>query len=135
VGGDLDQADPRAVAEAVADLHGTLGARVLVVHAASWALAHGPGAPSMGAALDTAITLAATRYRVGDRLSRADLDLTARTTPPDEARRFAAEVVRRLGHDAVCRPVPAFDVPLPTTIGLGDTFAGGLALGLLTALG
>jgi ADP-dependent phosphofructokinase/glucokinase len=116
LGRQVDLLDPPAVAKAVAELH---------------SLAVGARAAPLEPALRGGITMASTRYRLGDGFTARDYDDTAAMAPGAVGERVADEVAALLGADA--RVVPALDltdVPAPTTIGLGDSFVGGFLAAL-----
>lgn len=131
LGRRVDLLDPPAVVAAVADLRRLVPAPTVVVHTQHWALAVGERGAELGPALRGGITMASTRYRLGDGFTAADYADTAAMAPGDTAAKVAAEVGLLLGPG--CAVVPALDlsaVPLPTTIGLGDTFVGGFLAAL-----
>lgn len=75
---------------------------------------------------------AATRYRLGDAFTVADVAATGRLGGGEEGSTFAAGIGGRLGERVCCVAVPRVEVEVPTTIGLGDAFVGGF-LAALTA--
>jgi ADP-dependent phosphofructokinase/glucokinase len=105
-------------------------ARTLVVHTKHWAVALGHEASRWRRALDGGVTMAGTRFRVGDALDPSEYAATQRLPRQAAAVAFASELERRFGAEVVC--VPAYDVVVasPTTIGLGDTFVGGFIAAL-----
>ncbi|MDQ1172673.1 sugar/nucleoside kinase (ribokinase family) [Microbacterium testaceum] len=119
----VDLLSPADVCAALADAHALIPARALVVHTRYWAIAVGPAAAAHRAGLESAVCTAATRFRLGDACTAADLDDTARLGrhPGGETVVTAAE--RELGATGVAAFV--VDTAHPTTIGLGDTFVGG----------
>ncbi|MGA7149143.1 MAG: hypothetical protein WBX17_11730, partial [Microbacterium sp.] len=89
-----------------------------------WAIGVGPEAGRHRAALDSAVRMAATRYRLGDACTASDFAATAAL----RRHRGGAQVVAAIEQTlAGAAGVAAFDLdtPRPTTIGLGDTFVGG----------
>lgn len=126
VGRPVDLTDPAAVASALVDLRRQLPGPVLVVHTKYWALAYGPDAARWSGALTGGVTMAGTRYRDGDELTPAAYAATAAGPASPVGATFAAALGAHAVEEAVC--VPAFDlrVAAPTTIGLGDSFVGGL---------
>ncbi|GAA4193275.1 hypothetical protein GCM10022219_14860 [Microbacterium oryzae] len=113
----LDVAD---VSAALQDIHRLIPAPALAVHTRYWALAIGPEAHRHEAALESAVRMAATRFRLGDRFTSADLDETGALPRHAGGARVVASLPDVTG-------VAAFDIDVasPTTIGLGDTFVGG----------
>lgn len=115
--------DPADVAEALRAAHDLIPARALVVHTKYWAIAVGPEARRHAAALESAVRMAATRYRLGDGHTAGDFAATAELP----RHHGGAAVVRHVerGLDAVGVPAFVIDAAHPTTIGLGDSFVGG----------
>ncbi|WP_164233058.1 ADP-dependent glucokinase/phosphofructokinase [Microbacterium hydrocarbonoxydans] len=128
IGRSVNLLDAHDVRRALNEVRSIIPAVALVVHTRYWAIAVGEGARRHHAAIESAVRVAATRYRVGDRLTAADVAET------DEMPRHAAgaalieAVVAELG-DAVGVAAFALDVAHPTTVGLGDTFVGGFLAG------
>ena len=134
VGHPVDLLDPSAVLAALRQLAAGLpGRTTLVVHTGHWAAALGAHADRLRPALSTANALAGTRYLHGD-VFTAD-DVVAVRALPRQPR--AAELAAALesasgdGDQALtCVAAAHLDTPTPTTIGLGDTFVGGLVMSL-----
>lgn len=123
LGRPVDLLSPDDVVAALAEAHRLIPARALVVHTKYWAIAVGPRASAHRAGLESAVRTAATRYRLGDASTAADLDETARLARHAGGATVVAEVERSLPAAGVVAYV--VDTPHPTTIGLGDTFVGG----------
>jgi ADP-dependent phosphofructokinase/glucokinase len=101
------------------------------VHTKYWALALGQRAASLRPSLVGGITMASTRYRLGDGFTADDYAVTGAMTPSPSAQRLTAEVAGLLGPDACVVPaLDLTDVAAPTTIGLGDSFVGGFLAAL-----
>jgi hypothetical protein len=115
--------DPGDVAAALATAHGIVPAPALVVHTKYWAIAVGPDAARHHHALESAVRMAATRYRLGDGHTAADFAATA-DLPRHPG---GVDVVARLDLTLPAVGVAAYlaGTDTPTTIGLGDTFVGG----------
>lgn len=131
VGRDLDLDDPAAVVAALEQVAQGIVGPTLMVHTAQWALAYGPDAARYSDALESGIALAGTRYLVGDALDAAAVARTRALPLRAEGVRFAAEIERLLGDRIVCRPTYVLETDDPTTIGLGDTFVGGVVAALV----
>ncbi|MCI1017479.1 hypothetical protein HWD99_02460 [Microbacterium sp. C5A9] len=123
----LDTAD---VIRALREVHMIIPARALVVHTRYWAIAAGPDAGRHRSALDSAVRVAATRYRVGDGLTAADVDDTA-AMPRHGGGEALVVAVEAALPDAVGVAAFSLDVANPTTVGLGDTFVGGFLAGVV----
>lgn len=126
----IDVQDPDAVVHAVTELHELVPAPILVVHTHAWALAHGPGAARYGDALRRGVVAASARFVHGDGWGQADFDAIAASRPTPEGVRTAAAITAGLGDDVTVVPAVEVFPAQPTTIGLGDTFAGGFLAGL-----
>lgn len=123
LGRRVDLLSPHDVATALAEARALIPAPALVVHTKYWAIAVGPEADRHRAGLESAVRTAATRYRVGDACTLADLDATAAFPRHPGGAAVVAAVEERMPAVGVAAHV--VDVPHPTTIGLGDTFVGG----------
>lgn len=124
LGRAVDLLDPVDVTRALQEVRAIIPVPALVVHTRYWALAVGPDAAEHRAALESAVRVSATRYRLGDGFTAAD---DAQTATMDRHRAGTALVaaVEDAMADAVGVPAFSLDVATPTTIGLGDTFVGG----------
>ena len=84
-----------------------------------------------GEALESGTLMAATRYAHGDDFTDEDVDRLRRQPRRPESMAFAAALRSRMGDTVHCVPAFALDVESPTTVGLGDTFVGGLLAALV----
>lgn len=125
---EVDLLDPDDVARALATAHAAIPAPALVVHSRYWAIAVGPESSRYPAALESAVRMAATRYRLGDGHTAADFAATAQFPRHRGGAEVVAHAERALG--ATGTPGYVVDTDDPTTIGLGDTFVGGFLAGL-----
>jgi ADP-dependent phosphofructokinase/glucokinase len=123
VGRRVDLLDPVDVEQALGEAHALIPAPALVVHTRYWAIAVGPESTRYRAALESAVRMAATRYRLGDGHTAADFAATAALPRHSGGADVVAHVEREL--PAVGMPGYVIDTATPTTIGLGDTFVGG----------
>lgn len=121
----LDQSD---VVRALREAQTIIPARALVVHTRYWAIATGPDAARHRAALDSAVLVAATRYRVGDGVTSDDVEHTS-SMPRHGGGATLVSAIEAALPDAVGVAAYALDVASPTTVGLGDTFVGGFLAG------
>ena len=129
LGREVDLLDPVQVVAAVEELHEFVAVPTLVLHTAAWALAHGP--TDLLAALASGISTASARYVRGDEWHPADRETIAGSPAAAEVERAAEAIEAGLGGSSAVVPVPRLNVAEPTTIGLGDTFLGGLVAGLV----
>jgi ADP-dependent phosphofructokinase/glucokinase len=128
VGRAVDLLDPRDVAQALGAAHTLIPAPALVVHTRYWAIAIGPEAARHRDALESAVRMSATRYRLGDGHTAADFAATAHFRRHRGGAEVVAHVVEMLvEHELTAVGFAAYlvDTATPTTIGLGDTFVGG----------
>lgn len=130
LGGAFDLLDVDAAERGLRRATELIPARTLVVHTKHWAVAVARDAADWRDALEGGVTMAATRFRVGDALSRDEYAATARLPRQTPAVAFASALEQRFGGSAVCVPAYHLDVESPTTIGLGDTFVGGFIAAL-----
>ncbi|NQX14864.1 ADP-dependent glucokinase/phosphofructokinase [Rathayibacter sp. VKM Ac-2857] len=129
LGHRLDLLDPDAVVEALATAAALLPGPVLVVHTRHWSAAVGAEAERFRAALLGGVTMASTRYLLGDGIIAADYDRVAQLPAQPGGVAVCAAVEARL--PAVCTPGLVLETDRPTTIGLGDAFAGGFVSALV----
>lgn len=128
VGRAVNLLDPVDVIDALRAVQALIAVPTLLVHTRYWAVAVGPGAVGHRRSLDMAVAVSATRYRLGDAFTTADVAVTAgmRRHPG------GVEVVgaaRRELQDAIGVAAVWLDVEHPTTVGLGDSFVGGFLAG------
>ena len=128
LGRSVNLLDAHDVRRALDEARSIIPAAALVVHTRYWAIAVGEGARRHRAAIESAVRVAATRYRVGDRLTAADVAET------DEMPRHAGgesviEAIAAGSDDVIGVAAFSLDVAHPTTVGLGDTFVGGFLAG------
>ena len=120
--------DPNAVAAALKTVYHQVGVPILICHSAYWALAYGKNPDTVRAALTGGITMASTRFRMGDNFCRADYEKTRSMKDRSSGLRFAHQLTELVGSQSLlCLPGKDLDtVAHPTTIGLGDAFIGGM---------
>lgn len=128
VGRSVNLLDPSDVIRALREAHMIIPARALVVHTRHWAIAVGPDAARHRAALDSAVLVAATRYRVGDGVTADDVEHTS-SMPRHGGGAALVSAIEATLPDAVGVAAFSLDVANPTTVGLGDTFVGGFLAG------
>lgn len=131
VGRSVDLLDEHDVAQALADLRALISGPTLLVHTSAWALAYGDAAARFAPALDSGIALAGTRYLHGDALDAALFAETMLLPRQGDGAAFAQRLEALLGERVACRGARVLDTATPTTIGLGDTFVGGVVAALV----
>ncbi|SED94052.1 ADP-dependent glucokinase/phosphofructokinase [Ruania alba] len=130
LGRTFDLNDATAVGKALREARERIGVRTLVVHTQHWAAAAGPFAHTLVPALRSGVVAAGTRYLVGDGATQAHHEATAQLPVQPSAAEVAAALESET--DLVCVPALHLTTDTPTTIGLGDTFIGGLVAALTT---
>jgi ADP-dependent phosphofructokinase/glucokinase len=131
LGRSVDLLSVKEVKPALDSLAALIPAPTLVVHTKYWSLALGEAAGEYADALRDGIVIASTRYSYGDDYTDEQYELTRGLPVRPEALSFATALEERMG--AVVRCVPGFrlEVSQPTTVGLGDSFVGGLLASLV----
>lgn len=124
LGRALDLLDPAAVVRALDEIRAIVPVPALVVHTRYWALAVGPDAVRHRTALESAVRVAATRYRLGDGFTAADAHATS-ALPRHGGGAAVVRAAEAAIPDAAGVAAFSLDIDSPTTIGLGDTFVGG----------
>ena len=124
LGRAVDLLDTDEVIAALGEIRGLIPVPALVVHTRYWALAVGADAARHRTALDSAVRVAATRYRLGDGITSAQVAATAAMNRHAEGA-AVVDAVEAAIPDAAGVAAFSLDVASPTTIGLGDTFVGG----------
>lgn len=130
LGGPFDLLDPGEAEDALRRAADLIPAPIVVVHTKHWAAAIGAGAGAWRTALDGGVTMAGTRFRVGDALDRDAYALTAQLPRQSAAVVFGALLESRFAGGIVVVPSYDIDTASPTTIGLGDSFVGGFIAAL-----
>lgn len=120
----VDLLVPADVAAALLEVHRQIPVPALLVHTQYWAIMIGPEAERHHQALESAVRMAATRYRLGDAFLAADFDAT-RDLPRNPGGEAVVSEVTRAVKGAVGVPAFSVETSSPTTIGLGDCFVGG----------
>lgn len=132
IGRSLDILDVKAVISAVQCVYESLGIDHVVIHTAKWALAYGRNPQLLHGALVGGATMASTRFRIGDDITRDTFEET-KNLPFREDSMVFCEAIREALGEKVCI-IPSKDlthIEHPTVVGLGDSFAGGFLPGLL----
>ena len=100
----VDLLDPRDVDVALGQVSDLFGAPTFVIHTKYWSLAYGDEPWRYEAALRGGITLASTRYRIGDGITEADFEETRRMTAQAAGRAFAEAIGTATWGRGVCDP-------------------------------
>jgi ADP-dependent phosphofructokinase/glucokinase len=132
VGRPVDLLDGADVAEAIAQVRQVIMAPVLVVHTRHWALAHGADVQGFRDVLKGGIDMASARYLYGDDLDARRYAGVREWPRQRDGETFAHQLSSALGPQAVCVAARELATEVPTTIGLGDAFVGGMLAALAT---
>ena len=127
----VDVTDAEQIASAVTAVLGSVPSGTLVVHSKYWALAAGTRARELAPALETGILAAGARFLEGDRARAASLDAVRARPRSSEGEAVAARLPDLLATPVHVLPARVLRTATPTTIGLGDTFLGGLIAGIV----
>lgn len=131
IGKKINILDVDAVADAVKHVYDSLGFKILIIHSAKWALAYGPEPERFLETLKGGATMAATRFRIGDDITKENYEETSNMPDREDAAAFCKAIKESLG-EMLCI-IPSKDlshIEHPTVVGLGDSFAGGCLPGL-----
>lgn len=126
LGREVDLLDADAMVGHLQALHARIPARTLMVHTGRWALAYGHDAERWCEPLLAGVRMAGARYALGDGFTPAQHDVVAAGPVHPGGARFADRMSELLGPQVAVVPALDLRVDRPTTIGLGDTFIGGL---------
>jgi ADP-dependent phosphofructokinase/glucokinase len=124
-GHSVNLTDAESVLAALKELRRLIPVPVLVVHTRFWALAWGPDAGKYEKALRGGVTMATTRFRLGDDFTPADYEETGKLPLEEEGLIFARDIGKLAGSGVACVPSYLVTERDVTTVGLGDTFVGG----------
>lgn len=125
--------DPKEIAQAICEIYKRLGFPTIICHSAYWALAYGKPVPGMRQALEAGICMASTRFRLGDSYDLSDYVATMAIPSRAAAVTFSYEIENLFDGSLICVPGKDLDhIVSPTTIGLGDSFIGGMLPCFLT---
>ncbi|WP_105565680.1 ADP-dependent glucokinase/phosphofructokinase [Microbacterium halophytorum] len=138
LGRRIDLRSAADVAGAMRELRVLVPDPTLVVHTRYWTLVwatprHAGELERVARAADVGNATAAGRYAHGDRITAERIDAIARGPRQEGSLPFARALEAELGDLCRCHAGFLVDSPAPTTIGLGDTFIGGLIGSLATA--
>ena len=132
IGRSIDILDVKAVSAAVKSVYESIGLDHIIIHSAKWALAYGKHPEKLKDALIGGATMASTRFRLGDDITREHYEETANLPNRADSEVFC-EAIREVLGDRICI-IPSKDmshVEHPAVVGLGDSFIGGCLPGLV----
>lgn len=133
IGRKIDLMEPTIVKNALSEAHTGIGIDTMIVHTSKWAVAYGKRARQCSKALKGAVNMGAVRFRYGDAYGKEEYNKTMETAVyAPEVLSFCRELELLCPEKICC--IPCLDLSFvanPTTLGLGDSFVGGLLPGLL----
>ncbi|MCT1775113.1 ADP-dependent glucokinase/phosphofructokinase [Brachybacterium sp. p3-SID957] len=130
-GRPVDITDPGQIASALHAVLDELPGGTVIVHSKYWALAAGLQAAELEQALEVGIAAAGARFVHGDSADSSSLERVREMPESTEGVDLAAELPAFLRCPVVIVPARELTSAHPTTIGLGDTFLGGLIAGIV----
>lgn len=131
IGYRIDVMDPDAVLQAVKEIYEKLEVPVLFVHSSSWAVSYGKDAHAYRDTLESGIAMASTRFRYGDNYGIKEFNEVKKIPPTESNIRFS-EAIAKMCPALCCVPCKDMSfVEHPTSVGLGDSFCGGLLINLM----
>jgi ADP-dependent phosphofructokinase/glucokinase len=124
LGYPVDLLDAGQIAVAIPELQQIVGSPYIIVHSRYWALGYGPHAAFLEESLKAGVGLATTRFRFGDTFGLDDFHSTEALPLEGNSVRFC----KKLCENPLFCCVGSYEVKEKhvTTIGLGDTFVGGV---------
>jgi hypothetical protein len=133
LGRRVDVLDPAAMAGALQELHDLIPASTFVLHTKFWSLAFGARAQTYRAGLRAGNAMSGVRYLYGDDFTKADYLAVRRRLQRQDGHLFAEAIEALLPGRVSCEPSYHLSSPMPTTVGLGDSFVGGFIAALVEA--
>ena len=132
IGRRIDIMDVDDVMNEIKYVYNKVGVKNIIVHSSAWVIAYGQSAKNLRPALDSGITMSATRFRKGDDYNIDDYLHTKSISNKIESEEFCKKIEQKYRENTCCVPCKDLKfVSKPTVVGLGDSFVGGLLLGLL----
>lgn len=133
LGHPVDLLNSDQIALSVKQVYQRISIPNLIIHTSLWALAYGKDAKRMEKSLQNGVAMASTRFRLGDAFTHEDFIATNLLEDNPLGSAFCSELRLKLGGMICCVPGKELShVKKPTTVGLGDFFAGGLASGFVS---
>lgn len=131
IGCKVDIMDPKAVLEVVQEIYKELKVPVLFVHSSAWAMAYGKDAHEYQSTLECGISMASTRFWHGDDYGVEQFNETRKIAPAKVNEDFSHKIMEQCSQ-LCCVPCKDMSfVDCPTSVGLGDSFCGGLLMDLV----
>lgn len=132
-GTPVDVTDAAQIASAVTAVLEDLAEGTLVVHSKYWSLGVGAHAHALETALESGNLAAGARFLEGDRARASSLDTVREQPCSPQGEDIASRLPALLDLPVVVVPARTLRTATPTTIGLGDTFLGGLIAGVVAS--
>ena len=131
LGHKIDLLDPDQVEASIKETYERLHIPNLIIHTEFWALAYGKDAQRLRKSITYGVMLASTRFQLGDNFDHSDFERTCHLSDHSGGQLLCTNLQIKYGDLLVGVPGKRLDhVKTPTTVGLGDYFAGGLAAGM-----
>ena len=132
IGHRINIMDVDDVMNGIKYVYDKVGVKNIIIHSSAWVIAYGKDAKNLRLALDSGITMSATRFRKGDDYNIDDYLYTKSISNKVESEEFCKKIEQKYRDNTCCVPCKDLNfVSKPTVVGLGDSFVGGLLLGLL----
>lgn len=123
--------NPEEVLDAIKKIYEELKVPVLLVHSSAWAIAYGKDAHRYESTLESGIVMASTRFWHGDDYGKKEFDEVKGIAPSDVNMKFSRKIMEKCPQ-LCCVPCKDMSfVKHPTSVGLGDSFCGGLLIDLV----
>lgn len=132
-GTPVDVTDAVQIASAITAVLENIPEGTLIVHSKYWALAAGAHARELEEALESGNLAAGARFLEGDRAWASSLDSVRAQPRSTQGEGIASTLPALLDLPVVVVPARTLSTATPTTIGLGDTFLGGLIAGVIAS--
>lgn len=127
----IDVMDSDAVLKAIKEIYEKLRVPVLFVHSSAWAIAYGKDAHSYCSTLESGIVMASTRFWHGDAYGTEEFNEVKNIAPANANKVFSRKIMEKCP-ELCCVPCKDMSfVEHPTSVGLGDSFCGGLLIDLV----
>ncbi len=131
LGHDIDLLNPDQVEASIKEIYEHIHIPNLIIHTEFWALAYGKDAQRLKKSITSGVILASTRFRLGDNFDQNGFVETGFLSDHPDGQSLCKHLHQKTGEMLFCVPCKMLDhVKTPTTVGLGDYFAGGLAAGM-----
>jgi Archaeal ADP-dependent phosphofructokinase/glucokinase len=129
VGKKIDLLDAADVHNALERMHSLYPVPLIIIHSKYWALCYGKNAHKVSECLKTGITMATARFRFGDNFTVEQYNDTYDAAEEECGKKFVKDMTK-IDTNVCCKSSVVVFEKNVTTVGLGDTFLGGVFLTL-----